>query len=86
MLAEIFQLRRFNDELVDLVHNIKLLILLEVAPVQLLYDAVQNLNSSRILRLRILRAISAFGFDAAICSGSRAGYHCADGIAVGQEL
>lgn len=86
MLAEIFQLRRFDDELVDLIHNIKLLIFLEVATVQLLYDAIQNLNSSGILRLRVLGAISAFGFDAAISSGSRACYHGTDGITIGHEL
>lgn len=87
MLAKILQLCRLNDELVDLVDDIKLLILLEVATVQLLDNAVQDLDGSGILRLRVLGAIGAFGLGgAAICPGSGAGDQRADAIGVSHEL
>lgn len=58
MLADVFHIGGLRKELVDLVADVKLLEVLEVATCQLLLDAGENLNRAGIL------CLAGFGRDA----------------------
>lgn len=57
VLAQILQLRRFNNQLVDLANNIQFFCILEIATCQLLTDTIQDLQGPCILHLGILSAV-----------------------------
>lgn len=73
MLAEVLQLRRLHDELVDLANDVELLVGLEVATRELLVDAVEDLDGARVLALDLLDAVEDVAVDAGRAVGSGAG-------------
>lgn len=98
MLAEILQLRRLIDQLIDLIHDVELLVLLEVAPVKLLLHATEYLEGTLVLYLRLLLLVLVVAVDVArwhgrgVCSGTTTGaWWCSRGdhlgaVLTGQEL
>lgn len=52
MLTQILQLRRLNDELIDLGNDLELLVGLEVTSRKLLVNAIEDLDGARVLQLR----------------------------------
>jgi hypothetical protein len=59
MLAEVLEVRRFTEKLLDLLLDRQLLVLLEVSSRELLLDSAQHLQRARVLHLLLLRVLVA---------------------------
>jgi hypothetical protein len=93
MLAEILQLRRLIDQFVDLIHDVELLVLLEVPTVKLLLDTGENLEGPLVLYLRLLLLVLLMTVDVARWHSRRVGpgttssaWWCSRGDHVGTVL
>lgn len=58
VLTQVLELRRFHNQFINLIDDVKLFVILEVSSCELLLHAVQYFNSSGILTLGLLRTIS----------------------------
>lgn len=73
VLAQVLQLGGLNDQLVDLVDDVKLFVGLEVTTSQLLLNPVKHLDGSSVLALGFLRSVDHIAVVSSRAVGTRPG-------------